>query len=163
MDFISPPRGIERIDLRDVPVVVAVAGRGGGDKALAVGRPVIFIDVHVRGRDLAQLAAWPRHTKARRCSVTASLITPVCAFSATSGPAARSAFSVNKKSDGFAVGRPARRGEKSFHAGELARRTARGAGDIELLLPGFAGIGEKGDLFAVRRPCHSRFQIVRRQ
>src|SRR5579859_6617620 len=35
-------------------------------------------------------------TRARRCSVTASLITPVCAFSATSGPAARSAFSVKR-------------------------------------------------------------------
>src|SRR5215472_1301863 len=32
--------------------------------------------------------------RASRCSVTASLITPVCALSATSGPAARVAFSV---------------------------------------------------------------------
>ena len=41
-------RGLERVNLRNVPVVVAIAMGRGGHKTFAVGRPVVFINVHVR-------------------------------------------------------------------------------------------------------------------
>ena len=51
--FASFPLGGNRVELGDPPVVVADAMRGGGGESLAVGRPVVFVDVKVGGRDLA--------------------------------------------------------------------------------------------------------------
>ena len=42
---------------RDPPVVVAIAFRGGGDEALAVGRPAVFVDISVGRRHQLQRAA----------------------------------------------------------------------------------------------------------
>ena len=43
-----------RVELRDVPVGVAGAVGRGCHPTLAVGRPVVFVDVHVGGSDLRQ-------------------------------------------------------------------------------------------------------------
>jgi len=48
--------GVERVELGDVPVVVAIAVRGDDGEARAVRRPVVFVDVHIRWRALTEFA-----------------------------------------------------------------------------------------------------------
>ncbi len=55
--FHLPARRLESIKFGDVPIVVAIAVRRGHRESFAVGRPVVFVDVHVRGRNLLRLAA----------------------------------------------------------------------------------------------------------
>ena len=48
--------GVEHGEFGDVPVVVAVAERGGDDEVQIVGRPIEFVNVGVGGRDLAEFS-----------------------------------------------------------------------------------------------------------
>src|SRR5262249_5457336 len=145
-------RGGNRVNLRDVPVVVAVAVRGGGDEALAVGRPVIFIDEHVGRGDLAELA---RGYVNQRQALFGDGFLDDAGLGLLCDQRAGGALRIlsKQKRDGLAVRRPAGRCQKAGYVGELARRSASGgAGDVELLLPRLSRVGKKGDLFAVGRP-----------
>src|SRR2546427_7238623 len=48
--------GVEKVKVGDVPVVVAVAGRSDHRETRTVWRPIEFVDVHVGGRDLPEVA-----------------------------------------------------------------------------------------------------------
>jgi hypothetical protein len=47
--------GVEREELGDVPIVVAIAKSGGDSEVEAVGEPIVFVDVSVGGGELAEL------------------------------------------------------------------------------------------------------------
>src|SRR5215470_11401763 len=82
-------------------------------------------------------------TTASRCSKKASLISPVSALSATSGPAERVAFSVNRTAMVLPSG---------DHFGESRK---------PLTLVSFGGVGEKCEALAVRRPGWIAFGVIR--
>src|SRR5438128_1519486 len=44
---------VDRVDLRDPPVVVTWTGRGSCDKLLVIGRPIVVVDVKIRWGHLA--------------------------------------------------------------------------------------------------------------
>src|SRR6266567_3236684 len=48
---------VDRVDLRDPPVVIARTWSGSCHKFLVVRRPIVVVDVKIRWRHLAQLSA----------------------------------------------------------------------------------------------------------
>src|SRR4029077_10439764 len=47
---------VDRVELRDPPVVIAWAGRGSCDKFLVIGRPIVVVDVKIRRGHLAEVS-----------------------------------------------------------------------------------------------------------
>ena len=122
--FVSPAVGGDGIELGDPPVVVADAMRGRGGERLAVGRPVVFVDVEVGGRNLADGAGGGIDN---RDALLVNLLFDH-AFVGSFGlerPGHARRILGEEHGDRFAVGRPARMRQISGQAGELARRRRR--------------------------------------
>ena len=47
---------VDRVNLRDPPIVIARSRRGRYDERFVVGRPIVIVDVKIFRRNLAQLA-----------------------------------------------------------------------------------------------------------
>ncbi len=149
-------RGADDAKFGDVPVGVARTRRGSGGEILAVGRPVVFVNVEVGGRNLADAA---------RCDVRDGKPLLVDALLDHAGvlrhglerPGGARRVLGEQEGDGLAVGRPARVGEKPLEARQLARRASGKLGDVELALALFCGVGKKGQTAAVGRPGDVEF------
>ena len=157
MDFIeAESAGVERVELGDVPVVVAIAVGGDEGEAGAVGRPVEFVDVHVGGRDLAEFAGGEVDEGE---ALFEEGVLDFAGFGSFGDERAGGAGGVfgEEDGDGFAVGGPARGGEETFYVGEFFGGATGGADDVELELAGFCGVGEESELLAVGRPGEAAF------
>src|SRR4029077_16091612 len=98
--------GIESGKFGDPPVVVAIAERGSDDEALAVGRPLKFVNVGVRRSDLAELA---RGEIDQREALLEERVLDLTGFRGFRDERARGACGVfgEQNRDGSAVRRPA--------------------------------------------------------
>ena len=120
--------GIESGELGDVPIVVAIAESGGDGEAEAVGRPVVFVDVGVGGRDLAEFAGGEVD---EREALLEEGVFDFAGFGSFRDERAGGASGVfgEEDGDGFAVGRPAGSGEKAFDLREFFARRRPAASD----------------------------------
>ena len=147
---------VERGEFGEPPIVVAIAEGGADDEFLAVGRPIVFVDVSVGGRELAELA------RREIDDGETLLVEGVLDFAGGMllGNERASGFGHilgEENGDGFCVGGPGGGLQKAFDARELARGAACGGRDVELELATLFGVREKRDLFAVGGPGDAAF------
>ncbi len=152
--------GVESEEFGDVPVVVAIAECGGDGEAETVGRPTVFVDVSVGGRDLIELGGGDVDKSEALLEEGVLDFAGFGSFGDEWTSGASGVFG-EENGDGFAVGGPAGSGEEAFDLGKFARRAGGGGyvGDIELKLAGSCGVGEKGDFLAVGRPGDAAFGV----
>ena len=141
--------GVEKVKVGDVPVVVAVAGRSDHRETRTVWRPIVFVDVHVGGRDLPEVAGRQVNESEALFEKGVFYFAGLGSFRYQWAGRACGVFG-RKQGDGLAIGRPARRGQEALGAGQLLGRATRSAHHIQLELAGFHGIGEERHLPAVR-------------
>ena len=131
--------GVKCVELRDVPVVVAIARRGCDREPRPVGRPFELVDVQVGGRDLAEVAGGKVDESEALFEIGVLDFPGGGGFGDERPGRPRGVFG-EEDGDGFSVGGPGRRSEKTFYAGEFLGETTGGGGDVELELTGLHGI-----------------------
>src|SRR5437879_1656363 len=114
-----------------------------------VWRPIVFVDVHVGGRDLPEVAGRQVNESEALFEKGVFYFAGLGSFRYQWAGRACGVFG-RKQGDGLAIGRPARRGQEALGAGQLLGRATRSAHHIQLELAGFHGIGEERHLPAVR-------------
>ena len=150
---------IHDVELGDPVVVGAGALRGLGGEGLAVGRPVIVVDIKVRRRGERDLSGrGVRHGDALGLDLL--LDDPGIARVRDEGAGLVRRALDEEEGDGFSVRRPARIVELALDAGQLPGCAPGGRSEPDLDLAGRSRVREKGDPPAVRRE-HGALFLVR--
>jgi len=152
--------GVEREELGDIPVVVAIAESGGNGKVEAVGGPVVFVDISVGGRNLAELVGGYVNEGQALLKEGVFDLASFGSFGDKRARGARCVFG-KEQGDGFAIWRPPRSGEEAFDLCEFSSRACRGRGvhHIELKLACFCGVRKESELFAIGGPGDAAFRV----
>ena len=150
----------DRAELGDPPVGIAGAVGGRCNEALSVRRPIVFVDVEVGGRYLADLA---RSRVDHRQTLLVDVLLDEAGGRRHRFERACRARGIlgEKECDLPTVLRPGGRCEKSGEVGELANRMFRELPNVELKLFRTLFVRKEGEFAAVRRPGDVVLGILR--
>src|SRR4051812_46906626 len=121
------------VELRDKPIVVAGARRGGKGKAAAVRRPIVFVDIQIGGRDLLRGSGSSIDNGQPLVMDLASDYARFDRLRFERSSTGRGALG-KQKGDSRPVGGPARIGKEAVEACQLSDRSTSGLGNVELRL-----------------------------